>query len=389
LRALPVRVRLLALSALAVAFALWLFGRRLGQTGSVYLDLTLAAVWAVSVGASETRWRGVAVATAFAAAAVSAHLSQPLVGLLLVSLGFVGSATPWRLLPWLGLPAVLVAAAATLSVQSSGVGPAVILAGRVPTTVLLVMPVMVLAGRVLTDRRQAVVAQAQALSDLGTANRELQQRAMEARELAVLRERTLLARELHDTLGHALSAITVEVEAARRVGRSDPDRVDAILLEVQSVARTAMGDLRAHLSALSEPRDAGDVADALRTLAVDAARRNDWLLDLQLEPVVAADPVRHALLQIGREALTNAERHARARSVAVALRNGPEGVRLAISDDGRGFDIHERRDGHLGLAGMRERVREAGGTLSVHSGVDTGTQVTVVVPAERPPVGGA
>jgi signal transduction histidine kinase len=97
--------------------------------------------------------------------------------------------------------------------------------------------------------------------------------------------------------------------------------------------------------------------------------------------------IENDLLRVGQEALTNAVRHAGARTVRVRLEYGGAQVSLRIEDDGRGFDVDTNgaatNGGGFGLRGMRERVEQVGGTLSVESLPGRGTQITATVPLDE------
>lgn len=216
--------------------------------------------------------------------------------------------------------------------------------------------------------------------ELRQANAELLQRSIQAEELAILRERNRVARELHDTLGHALTTMTVQLEAIRRVAERQPERLEPLLLEAQALSRQAMRDLRESLSSLREQEGAPGLSEQIRSLARQAAERAGCTLHLDLQPVPLPTPSVHTLAAIAREALFNAERHARAQNLHLQLRADAESVQLMIQDDGVGFEPAHSHAGHFGLAGMRERALLLGGTLTVASGPGEGTTIVVRIP---------
>lgn len=216
--------------------------------------------------------------------------------------------------------------------------------------------------------------------ELRRANAELLRNSAQAEELAILRERNRLARELHDSLGHALSTMTVQLEAIRRVSERQPERLAPLLQEAQALSRQAMRDLRESLSSLREQEDAPEFTEQIRSLARQIADRTGWQLQLDLDPVQMPTPSAHALAAVIREALFNAERHAAAHTVNLRLRTDSGALQLVIQDDGIGFDPDGTHAGHFGLAGMRERALLLGGTLIVTSGAGQGTTIAVHVP---------
>jgi signal transduction histidine kinase len=173
-------------------------------------------------------------------------------------------------------------------------------------------------------------------------------------------ERLRIARELHDALGHHLTAMSLNLEiAAHQTAGEARDNVRA----AQSLARLLLGDVR-ELSVSMKHGRATDIAEGLARLA-------------EIVPVPAvhvevpaglriADPrSSHALLRCAQEFVTNSIRHADARNIWIALRPGAAGLELTARDDGAG--ARELRPG-AGLSGMRERLEELGGSLVIDAG---------------------
>lgn len=340
--------------------------------GSLAILLAAMAVWvAALLGLGATRLRSwSSLALALSGAALT-RLSPDLSMTLLLGVGVAGFHIPWRWLRYLGLPLVIATALWLVYPHWS-------LSVTAYLDLVMTVAVIVLVGRqfrVITDAR---AAQAEALAQLELAHARLKERSAAAEELAALRERMRLARELHDTLGHALSAIAVQMEAARRLAPDAPPRVERILRETQAMARGAMADLRHHVESLRAPRTAG--GETVAHLARAAARRNGWRLELQVDPELSLSAALPAeLVQVAREALTNAERHARASRVEVRLwREG--GIRLLVADDGCGFDPREAEPGHYGLEQMVERMAGLGGNVRVTSAPGRGTRVEARLP---------
>jgi signal transduction histidine kinase len=222
------------------------------------------------------------------------------------------------------------------------------------------------------------------LDELRLAKTELEQYASQAEELAVLRERTRLAREMHDSLGHALVLVNVKLEAAERLYIVSPERGAGELQATRELVRGAMNDLRHSLAALRSPgRPRQNLLLALEQLADEWRRRTQLTIECsfpeRLPPI--APPVADAFWAVAREALTNIERHAAARVATLALDNGGDQLTLRIGDDGLGISpVALRRDGHYGLVGMRERLEGIGGVLSIGAGEHGGTLVVARAP---------
>ncbi|HVZ75293.1 MAG TPA: sensor histidine kinase [Polyangia bacterium] len=198
-------------------------------------------------------------------------------------------------------------------------------------------------------------------------------------------ERRFLARELHDELGQTLTALKLQI-AARRAGAANAD-ADALALIDDLIARVRRmsGDLRPPLL------DEVGLVPALRAFLVAQASLSGVAMTLDAdEGHVEGDgrlspDLEITCFRIVQEAITNAIRHADARDLRVRLERASNHVTLRITDDGRGFDMGVRlesaaADGHLGVVGMRERVRAHGGGFSMRSRPGAGTTIEVELP---------
>jgi signal transduction histidine kinase len=217
---------------------------------------------------------------------------------------------------------------------------------------------------------------AQIIDQLEATRAELAAAQHEAGRLA---ERQRLAADIHDTLAQGFTSILMLIQAAQAdLGSEHPDAVRHLDLAVRT-ARENLTEARALVADLAPAQlDGGTLPDALRRLSQAPGVDASFGLSGTPRPLPMATEV--VLLRVCQEALANVRKHARARTAAVRLGYDPDGVRLEVSDDGAGFDP-ARVNGGYGLRGMRTRVAEAGGTLTVHSSPGAGTQVSAMVPA--------
>jgi two-component system sensor histidine kinase DesK len=190
----------------------------------------------------------------------------------------------------------------------------------------------------------------------------------EVARLAAENERSRIARDLHDLLGHSLTTITVKAGLARRLAEhGENERAFAEIGEVEKLARRTLGDVRAAVSAHHEVTLTGELATAREVL------RAAGIVGELPASVAETDPALSELFGwVVREAVTNVVRHSRAEHVRISL--GRDYVE--VQDDGRGTG---GPSGGNGLRGLRERVESAGGTLIV-SGSLTGFRVRAEVP---------
>jgi signal transduction histidine kinase len=225
---------------------------------------------------------------------------------------------------------------------------------------------------------------AQLIDELTEAHRQLDIAKEKEAELAVLQERERLARDMHDTLGHNLVALSVQLEAVQRLYKVDPQAASAMVDELKTLTRTSMEELRRTLIGLrSSGLNNRSLSQALRELCVDFGQRTGLgvvtNLDQEVDELPA--PVTEALWRVSLEALTNIERHAAARQVQLALSARQGEIRLVLEDDGVGFDLQQASAaGHYGMQGMRERVEGLGGTFTVYSSPGQGTRLVVKIP---------
>lgn len=223
----------------------------------------------------------------------------------------------------------------------------------------------------------------QLIAKLEAAQRELEAVRQKDVELAALRERERLARDLHDSLGHALAVMAVQLEAIQRLYKVDPERGSEHVEELKALTRRSMDDLRRSLdglraSGLSERA----LTEALQTLSIEISQRANLQIHCRVPPGANAlsPAITETLWRVAQESLTNIEKHARARQVELWLDLQPEAAILSIRDDGVGLPpAAENQRGHYGLRGMRERVESLGGRLTVN-GAEPGTRIEARLP---------
>jgi signal transduction histidine kinase len=204
----------------------------------------------------------------------------------------------------------------------------------------------------------------------------------EAEEAAILTERNRIAREIHDTLAQAFTAIGVQLEAAQELSTSQPEVAKACLGRIASLAAHGLRQARRSVYALDgQPSADHDLVATLRAIveAATLGTRAPARLEIVGTPTTLPARVAHHVVRVAQEALANAQRHAHAKAISIELCFEPTSVRLRVSDDGAGFDTTRIVEG-LGLGGMRERAVGIGGALRVVSAPGSGTTIVLDVP---------
>jgi signal transduction histidine kinase len=237
-----------------------------------------------------------------------------------------------------------------------------------------------LRGRQLQQESELLAANRQQAE----ANRKLVNYAATVEQLSTSRERNRLARELHDTLAHSLSALTVQLEAISSLWDVDLGAARRMLARADEITRSGLTEARRSLQALrATPLEEYGLALALRELAELAAQRGDMRLDMEVDDLGGAlsSEQEQGIYRIAQEAMENVVRHARASQVRLRLCSADSAVTFMIEDDGVGFVTadFDGSDSHLGIRGMYERALIAGGALQVTSALGGGTRVRFVL----------
>nr|WP_062339330.1 sensor histidine kinase [Herbidospora sakaeratensis] len=205
---------------------------------------------------------------------------------------------------------------------------------------------------------------------------ELAASAAAVAELSATAERNRVARDVHDDLGHHLTAIVVLLEKATAFRDLDAEAADRAVADAHGSARRALEDVRRSVRTL---RESFHLEEALSALVDGQA---DVVLEFSGEEGGHDPAALRALYRAAQEGITNARRHARATRVSVAASLGPQAAELVVSDDGRGFAPGS--EGY-GLLGMRERVELAGGRVDIAGPPGGGTRLTVTIPRRGAP----
>ena len=223
------------------------------------------------------------------------------------------------------------------------------------------------------------------------ANVKLTHYATTLEQLATSRERNRLARELHDTLAHTLSALAVQLGAVDALWEANEPEARHLLGQSLAATRTGLTETRRALQDLrASPLEDLGIALALRALAESAADRDGIAVEVEVAATEHLDTLspeeEQCLYRVAQEALENVSRHAAAQHATVRLEHTAEAVTLTVSDDGQGFDLAATDlEQRLGLRGMQERADMVGGTLTIASDIGKGTTVSLTIAISSQP----
>ncbi|MFU1796556.1 response regulator [Paenibacillus azoreducens] len=211
-------------------------------------------------------------------------------------------------------------------------------------------------------------------------SRVLEQHLAKVEQLTLIEERNRLSHELHDTIGHTLTSIIVGVESLRP---SCPQELDARMETIANLARYGLEDIRKHLHHLSEPLP-NILTESLQQLVEDFAQSTGVAVHFRIfgHEVKVSKRISLCLHRCLQESLTNAVRHGKANLIQIHLFFDEYELRMQIEDNGQGM---EQIDHGFGLDGMKERLTELAGHLSIHSTPNIGTLVVCTIPLRKEP----
>jgi two-component system, NarL family, nitrate/nitrite sensor histidine kinase NarX len=235
--------------------------------------------------------------------------------------------------------------------------------------------------RITAEDRQMLEALGQHLG-VAIENRRL---ASRDRELAVYEERSLLARELHDSIAQSLAFLNLQVQMLEdSLQRDARGEVEEVLGRIREGVQESYDDVRELLTHFRvRVKQEEDIGSALRHMLERFGQQSGLVTTFDDDgtgvPLQAETQLQ--VLHILQEALSNVRKHAGAGKVSLAVRRDADYC-FTISDDGRGFDVAAAAgvsEGHIGLRIMQERAQRIGGRIEVHSGPG-GTTVTLILP---------
>lgn len=221
----------------------------------------------------------------------------------------------------------------------------------------------------------------QAEADLRRALQQERSLNQRIEELATLEERNRIARDIHDSLGHLLVGLNVQMETALALWKDNPDKAYTFLSKAKQLGSDALQATRESVSDLrSDPLQGRSLEEVIATLTQDFRRTTG------IQPLCQIDlsqPTSHrvktVVYRIVQEGLTNICKHAHATIVEIHIHSTDTGLSLTLQDNGNGFQIDANRAG-FGLQGMQERIAALQGTLNITSKPGGGCCITASLP---------
>ena len=252
---------------------------------------------------------------------------------------------------------------------------------------LSLLLVVLLVNALLTERESQ--------QRLQRANRALQQSAQEIEALAMDQERSRIARDIHDALGHLLTALNIQLESALKLWKAEPDRARQFLAQAKQLGTQSLQEVRHSVGAMRQDPLAGKtlegaiaqlLQDMQNSLDAQSSLSSKVTSEIHLTQPLPVN-IQAILYRIAQAGLTNSVRHANATLIHLRLADSAQNVVLTIEDNGVGFQLSQAQTG-FGLQSMRDRAQTAGGTFNISSRTEieqnktesTGTRIEVNLP---------
>jgi len=230
----------------------------------------------------------------------------------------------------------------------------------------------------------AFIKERQSRQQLKIAHNQLRIYSLKIQDQVVLEERNRIAREIHDSVGHALTAQTIQLESALLFCHSDANKTQKYIEVSRELAIDALNEIRKSISTLrAELLQGKSLVETINLLIENFYKITNIRANLSVNLRQSLDTdVNIAIYRIVQEALTNISKHSNATTVDIILEKQIESIRLRVEDNGQGFNTEQNTTG-FGLQGINERVRALGGRFLINSTLGTGCKIIVDIPLPK------
>ena len=235
--------------------------------------------------------------------------------------------------------------------------------------------VLQLTNKLLVERQMR--------QQLAQAHEQLQQYSQKIEELATVQERNRIARDIHDSLGHALTSLNIQMQTAVKLWEKEPVQARSFLTQAQQLGKTAMQEVRQSISTLREDaKDELPLEAKIETLVDDFRKGTGLTICTHISRCDAIPlPIAKTVYRIVQEALTNVFKYAQATEVQIKLNATSEWLYLTVEDNGKGFDLNQNCSG-FGLQGIQERLTTVEGHFNLKTSLGNGCQIIVEIPLD-------
>ena len=239
--------------------------------------------------------------------------------------------------------------------------------------VLALVFVLLLMNAVLSERKSR--------EKLTAANKKLRQYALKIENQATLEERNRIAREIHDSLGHSLTALNLQLETGTKLLNSNPEKAKDFLVRAKGLGSQALKDVRESVSTMrSDPLQEKSLETSINILVENFHHSTNIQPNYQINLFYSIPrDVSTAIYRIIQESLTNISKYAEATEVNLEITTVATNLHLRIEDNGKGFDLTKNTTG-FGLQSMRDRTLALEGDFNIESFLGKGTKIKIDIP---------
>ena len=230
----------------------------------------------------------------------------------------------------------------------------------------------------------AIISERQSREELVIANEKLRQYSLKIENQATLEERSRIAREIHDSLGHSLTALNLQLETAIKLWKSNPTKAESFLSQAKKLGTQALQDVRHSVSTLrSDPLHDQSLDRAIAILVENFQNTTNVLpkCQIKIEHTLSVE-ISTAIYRIIQESLTNISKHAQATAVTLKINTTSKNLLLIIQDNGKGFDLEENTTG-FGLKSIGDRTLALKGNFNIKTTPNCGCEITVDIPLSK------
>lgn len=233
--------------------------------------------------------------------------------------------------------------------------------------------VLQLVNKLLVER--------QIKQELALAHEQLQDYSQKIEDLAAVQERNRIARDIHDSLGHALTSLNIQLQTAVKLWQKNPAKAHPFLAQAQKLGAIAMKEVRQSVGTLRADRvDELPLKQKIWALIDNVRSGTGLTIRSKIADCPQLSPqIENTIYRIVQEALTNIAKYAQATEVEIKLKVIEAKVYLSVRDNGKGFELNQSRTGY-GLQGMQERINAVEGGLQIQTAPGAGCRILVEIP---------
>ncbi len=215
--------------------------------------------------------------------------------------------------------------------------------------------------------------------ELRNANSKLKEYSAKLEELTISKERTRIAQELHDSIGHSLIALSMNLEYAENIIKSKPEKAEEVIKKSHSISKNCIEKLREVVNVLKEDHKIKNLREGINELFLNFQDNEKYKFNLKMDDDIESESpkIKSCIYKTVMECITNGIKHGNAGLFDVEINKAENNILLKVSDDGLGCESIKKSNG---IIGIEKRISELGGSMELYSGNNVGFTIDVVIP---------